>query len=109
MFTRLARGEIRPPVVADLQGRAVFRAVPTLPLGVAVEVMPACPVTLIEAAGLRKVFRKPDKDLGIRGSLKHLVKPRFSEHVAVDGIDLSVAEGEAVAYVGPNGYESSGH
>lgn len=65
--------------------------------------MHACAVTLIEAAGLRKVFRKPDKGPGIRGSLKHLVTPRFSEHVAVDGIDLSVAEGEAVAYVGPNG------
>jgi ABC-2 type transport system ATP-binding protein len=60
-------------------------------------------VTLIEAVGLRKVFRKPDKGPGFRGSLKHLVRPRFSEHVAVDGIDLSVAEGEAVAYVGPNG------
>lgn len=72
-------------------------------MAVAVEVMHACPVTLIEAVGLRKVFRKPDKGPGIRGSLKHLVRPRFSEHVAVDGIDLSVAEGEAVAYVGPNG------
>lgn len=73
------------------------------PLGVAVNLVHACPVTLIEAVEIRKVFRKPDKDPGIRGSLKHLLKPKFSEHVAVDGIDLSVAEGEAVAYVGPNG------
>ncbi|MBF9127716.1 ATP-binding cassette domain-containing protein [Plantactinospora sp. S1510] len=60
-------------------------------------------VTLIQAIGLRKVFRKPDKAPGIRGSLRHLVQRRYSEHVAVDSIDLSIAEGEAVAYVGPNG------
>jgi ABC-2 type transport system ATP-binding protein len=60
-------------------------------------------VALIEAVALRKVFRKPEKAPGIHGSFRHLIRPRFSEHVAVDGIDLSVAQGEAVAYVGPNG------
>jgi ABC-2 type transport system ATP-binding protein len=60
-------------------------------------------VTLIQAVGLRKVFRKPEKAPGFRGSLRHLVQRRYSEHVAVDGIDLAIAEGEAVAYVGPNG------
>jgi hypothetical protein len=29
-----------------------------------------------------------------------LIRPKLSEHVAVDGIVLSVAQGEAVAYVG---------
>ncbi|WP_230415894.1 ABC transporter ATP-binding protein [Micromonospora tarapacensis] len=39
----------------------------------------------------------------MRGSLRHLVERKYSEHVAVDDIDLSIAPGEAVAYVGPNG------
>jgi ABC-2 type transport system ATP-binding protein len=60
-------------------------------------------VTLIQTVGLRKVFRKPAKGPGIRGSLRHLVQRKFSDHVAVAGIDLNIAEGEAVAYVGPNG------
>lgn len=60
-------------------------------------------MTLIRATGLRKVFRRPDKGPGIRGAVRHLVQRRYSEHVAVDDVDLSVREGEAVAYVGPNG------
>jgi len=62
-----------------------------------------CRVTLIEAADLRRVFRRPDKGPGLKGSLRHLVERRYTEKVAVDGIDLQVGSGEAVAYVGPNG------
>jgi ABC-2 type transport system ATP-binding protein len=60
-------------------------------------------MALVEADGLTKVFRRPDKGPGLRGSLKHLAVRRFTETVAVDGIDLRVEAGEAVAYVGPNG------
>ncbi|MDP9418151.1 MAG: ATP-binding cassette domain-containing protein [Actinomycetota bacterium] len=58
---------------------------------------------LIEATGLTKVFRRPDKGPGLKGSLKHLVQRRHTEHRAVDAVDLSIEAGEAVAYVGPNG------
>jgi ABC-2 type transport system ATP-binding protein len=58
---------------------------------------------LIEARGLTKVFRRPDKGPGFRGSLAQLVRRRFTDVVAVDQVDLSVEPGEAVAYVGPNG------
>jgi len=34
--------------------------------------------------------------------VRHLVQRRYTEHVAVDDLDLEVSEGEAVAYVGPN-------
>lgn len=58
---------------------------------------------MIEARGLTKVFRRADKPPGLAASVRHLVRPRYAEHTAVAGIDLSIGAGEAVAYVGPNG------
>ncbi len=60
-------------------------------------------MALIEAHALTKVFRRPEKDPGLRGSLKHLVQRTYTQHVAVDRVNLSIEAGEAVAYVGPNG------
>ncbi|MFF0175494.1 ABC transporter ATP-binding protein [Micromonospora profundi] len=60
-------------------------------------------MTVIEARGLRKVFRIANKPPGFGGSVRHLIRPRYHEHTAVDGIDLDIQAGEAVAYVGPNG------
>jgi ABC-2 type transport system ATP-binding protein len=60
-------------------------------------------MALVEAHGLTKIFRRPQKDPGLRGSVKHLFQRRFTDYKAVDGIDLSIEAGEAVAYVGPNG------
>lgn len=60
-------------------------------------------LNLIEVKQLRKTFRQAVKDPGLIGSIKHLFTQKYVEKVAVDGIDLSIAEGEAVAYVGPNG------
>src|SRR4051794_21180083 len=58
---------------------------------------------IVEAHGLTKVFRRPDKGSGLKGSVKHLFARRYSDKVAVDHVDLSIEAGEAVAYVGPNG------
>jgi len=58
---------------------------------------------LIEARQLTKRFRVPVKAPGITGALKHLVRPRYTEHLAVDTIDITIESGECVAYVGPNG------
>jgi ABC-2 type transport system ATP-binding protein len=60
-------------------------------------------MSLITANDLTKVFRRPVKDPGLAGSLKHLFTRRFETTTAVDHIDMSITAGEAVAYVGPNG------
>jgi ABC-2 type transport system ATP-binding protein len=60
-------------------------------------------MALVEARGLTKVFRQPDKEPGFGAAVKQIFARRFTEKVAVDHIDLSISAGEAVAYVGPNG------
>lgn len=60
-------------------------------------------MAVIEARGLTKSFRRPVKDEGLKGAVKHLFARNFTTVSAVDGIDLTVDEGETVAYVGPNG------
>jgi ABC-2 type transport system ATP-binding protein len=60
-------------------------------------------VHVIETKGLRKSFRSPLKKPGVGGAVEHLFRPQYREIVAVTDVDLSVAAGEAVAYVGPNG------
>lgn len=64
-------------------------------------VAPAEPI--IAARGLTKRFQRPVKQPGLSGALRHLIRPRYSDFIAVDGIDLTIHAGESVAYVGPNG------
>ncbi len=58
---------------------------------------------IIQAKGLTKRFRRPRKQPGLRGALRHLVRPHYDTFTAVDAIDLTISTGESVAYVGPNG------
>ncbi len=60
-------------------------------------------MAIIEAIGLSRVFKQAIKEPGIKGALKHLVTQKYKEKKAVDRIDLSIEQGESVAYVGPNG------
>jgi len=60
-------------------------------------------MSLIEVRDLRKVFRQAKKDPGLIGAVKHLFTQNYVDKYAVEGIDLSINEGETVAYVGPNG------
>jgi ABC-2 type transport system ATP-binding protein len=58
---------------------------------------------ILQARSLTKNFRRPDKDSGFKGAIKHLTQRKYKNYTAVDGIDLSIDAGESVAYVGPNG------
>jgi len=58
---------------------------------------------MIEARNLTKVFRVAAKSPGLKGAIKHLVRPRYEVKPAVLGINLHIDEGDSVAYVGPNG------
>ncbi len=58
---------------------------------------------MIRLENVSKVFRSAQKDPGVRGAVKALFRPRYTEKVAVDGISFDVAPGEVVGYIGVNG------
>ena len=64
---------------------------------------------IIEARNLRKRFRVPaaptarTRASGARGARRARAAPRRRTVAAVDGIDLEVERGEAIAFIGPNG------
>jgi ABC-2 type transport system ATP-binding protein len=60
-------------------------------------------MAIIEVSGLRKHYRVYQKPEGLRASLRGLFHRKYIEIQAVRGIDLTVEEGEFVAFLGPNG------
>ncbi len=59
--------------------------------------------TVIRADGLRKVYTVPEREPGLRASVRSLWKRQTKDVVAVDGIGFEVPEGEIVGFLGPNG------
>ncbi len=57
----------------------------------------------IEAENLSKIFRVRQKEKGMKGSLRGILRPEIREVQAVDGVSFSVQEGEMLAFIGPNG------
>jgi ABC-2 type transport system ATP-binding protein len=57
----------------------------------------------IEVESLRKVFKVRERAPGLRGAVRHLLRPVARDVVAVDELSFAIEEGERVAFVGPNG------
>ena len=60
-------------------------------------------MAFIEVNNLVKEYKIIEKEKGIKGYLKHLIKPKYKILKAVNGINFSINEGELVGYIGENG------
>jgi ABC-2 type transport system ATP-binding protein len=57
----------------------------------------------IRVEELGKTFRVPEREAGLRASLRSLVRRSTRDVVAVGGISFAVDPGEVVGFLGPNG------
>ena len=58
---------------------------------------------VLEARGVRKVFRTFERAPGLRGLIKNFVARDHVDIAALDGVDLRVERGESVGLIGANG------
>ncbi len=57
----------------------------------------------IEVRSLAKVFRVAERQPGLGGAFRGLLRRRTREVRALDGLDFDIERGELVGYIGPNG------
>ena len=57
----------------------------------------------VRVAALNKTFLVPERDAGLRASMRSLVRRRHREVRAVDAISFEIEPGEIVGFLGPNG------
>lgn len=60
-------------------------------------------MAMIEVKDLVKTYKTIDKQEGMLGYFKNLIKPKYKEFTAVNKINFEVEEGELVGYIGENG------
>ena len=64
-------------------------------------------MNIIEVKNLNKQFKIKEKDKGIKGSIKSIIKPKYRTINAVNDISFTVEKGEILAFIGPNGAGTS--
>lgn len=64
---------------------------------------PPMPSPVISISNLSKSFRIPLRPPGVGGRLRSLLSPTYNDVSAVDGLDLTVEQGELLAFIGMNG------
>jgi ABC-2 type transport system ATP-binding protein len=60
-------------------------------------------VSVVHVSELSKVFKVPEREAGLRASLRALVRRRTREVRAVDAVSFDIEGGEVVGFLGPNG------
>ncbi|MEX2645100.1 MAG: ATP-binding cassette domain-containing protein [Gaiellaceae bacterium] len=60
-------------------------------------------MSVVDVRELTKVFRVPEREAGLRASMRALFRRRHREVRAVDGISFAIDSGEVVGFLGPNG------
>ena len=58
---------------------------------------------MIKIEKLTKIFKKPIRQEGVLGMFKTLFSTKYEEIVAVNHINVEIADGEIVGYIGSNG------
>lgn len=58
---------------------------------------------IIQVKNLKKYYQVHQKEPGLLGSFKSLVKRKYQDIKAVDDISFQIEEGELVGFIGPNG------
>jgi ABC-2 type transport system ATP-binding protein len=57
----------------------------------------------IHVAGLRRIFKVPEREAGLGASVRSLFRRRYREVRAVDGVSFDIEPGQIVGFLGPNG------
>ena len=60
-------------------------------------------MAVIEVKKLCKTFKTKEKEKGLKGSIKSIIKPKYKTKKAVNNISFEVEKGEVLAFIGPNG------
>lgn len=60
-------------------------------------------MSIISITNLKKHYKQPIKEAGMRGTWNAIFSPKYKEIRAVDEITFNIEEGEIVAFLGPNG------
>jgi viologen exporter family transport system ATP-binding protein len=61
------------------------------------------PASVIHVSELTKVFNVPEREAGLRASVKSLFRRKTRDVRAVDSISFDIGAGEVVGFLGPNG------